>query len=365
MVGHLATIAVVAGSGSIVLSGCGATRAPTVASVQGSPISQARLAHWISVESAQSQGSSTRVPAPDPPTYVRCVAAAGAAQSRSTGPRRATTRTLRERCARTYAQLRNKALAVLITADWLEDEATGQGISVSSSEVYARYQQKLHGPTGPVIAKRWKRDGMYPTDELLQVRLEMLGEKLTDKIAAGYKVVSGARIVAYYRSHPQHFVLPPSRRVFLVASRTIQSAQTAKRELQHGVVPASVARRFSADPTVQSTGGVTTFSRGAANPTLERSVFDAPLQTLVGPLAVPNAGFYLFRVLSSTSRRRETLAEATPEIRQTLLRAGQQQRVNAFIAEYRQRWKRRTVCQSGYVIAECRNGPPLPVIPAN
>ncbi|HEY2398367.1 MAG TPA: hypothetical protein VGH78_05180 [Solirubrobacteraceae bacterium] len=36
------------------------------------------------------------------------------------------------------------------------------------------------------------------------------------------------------------------------------------------------------------------------------------------------------------------------------------QRVEAFIAAYRQRWKQRTSCEPGYVIAECRNGPPLP-----
>jgi len=32
----------------------------------------------------------------------------------------------------------------------------------------------------------------------------------------------------------------------------------------------------------------------------------------------------------------------------------------AQIAAYRQRWKRRTSCRAGYVIAECANGPPLP-----
>jgi hypothetical protein len=69
--------------------------------------------------------------------------------------------------------------------------------------------------------------------------------------------------------------------------------------------------------------------------------------------------FYVFEVLSSTSNRRETLSEATPAIRQNLLRAGQQQRIRAFTVAYRQRWKRRTTCEPGYVIAECRDGPPL------
>jgi hypothetical protein len=52
-----------------------------------------------------------------------------------------------------------------------------------------------------------------------------------------------------------------------------------------------------------------------------------------------------------------TLAAATPKIRQILLQAGAQKQVSAFIAAYRKRWKERTSCQPGYVIAECRNGP--------
>jgi hypothetical protein len=63
--------------------------------------------------------------------------------------------------------------------------------------------------------------------------------------------------------------------------------------------------------------------------------------------------------------RPQTLAAATPAIRETLLQAGQQRQVNVFVAAYRQRWKLRTTCWPGYVIPECRNGPPLPVAPTN
>jgi hypothetical protein len=44
---------------------------------------------------------------------------------------------------------------------------------------------------------------------------------------------------------------------------------------------------------------------------------------------------------------------------------GRPQRFSAFLAAFRLRWKQRTTCQPGYVIAECRNGPPLSASPAN
>jgi hypothetical protein len=35
-------------------------------------------------------------------------------------------------------------------------------------------------------------------------------------------------------------------------------------------------------------------------------------------------------------------------------------RISSFITSYERRWKQRTVCRAGYVIAQCREGPPLP-----
>jgi hypothetical protein len=64
-------------------------------------------------------------------------------------------------------------------------------------------------------------------------------------------------------------------------------------------------------------------------------------------------------------RRGQTLTAATPTIRQILLEAQRRQHLDAFTAAFRQRWKQRTICEPGYVIAECRNGPPLSASPAD
>jgi hypothetical protein len=40
--------------------------------------------------------------------------------------------------------------------------------------------------------------------------------------------------------------------------------------------------------------------------------------------------------------------------------AQRERQVTLFAAAYRQRWKQRTTCHRGYIVPECRNGPPLP-----
>jgi hypothetical protein len=262
----------VAAGVAMVLGGCGGSGgASTVASVQGVGIARASLVHRMSIENAQLQGPSAQIPVPDPPGYKRCIAAAGAVQVLLKNRRQLTPKQLRRQCARVYVQLTHKALAFLITADWLQSEAAARGISVLPSEVNATYQQLLSSPTGSAFANHLRQERMSSTDELLQLRLVKLAERLRSKLATGYDSVSPAQIAAYYRSHSSEF-------------------------------------------------------------------------TAVG-------------------RRHKTLAATTQTIHQRLLHAAEERRVSAFIAEYRRRWKRRTTCQSGYIVPECRNGPPLPASP--
>jgi hypothetical protein len=252
---------------SIGLVGCGVgSRVLTVASVEGAGISRTALAHQLSIANARLQGPSTQIPIPDPPGFERCIAAANAAQVRSKNRRRLTRRQLRAQCQRVYVELKDRALAFLITAQWLKGEAAAHGIVVSQSEVQATYRNLLNGPAGQSFAGTIKRRGMSIADELLELQLDDLTQKLEAKVGLGVSV-SAAQIAGYYRAHTAEF-------------------------------------------------------------------------------------------------RHQTLAAAAPPIRQRLLAAERAQHLAAFAVAYRRRWKQRTICQPGYVVAECRNGPSLPASPA-
>ena len=100
------------------LSGCGSTSAPAVASVQGAAISRAALVHWTRIKRIELQSSAA------------------------------------PKSALSAVQLQRKALAFLITADWLQAEAAAQHLGVSPSEVNATYQQLVTGPNGQAATCR-------------------------------------------------------------------------------------------------------------------------------------------------------------------------------------------------------------------
>jgi hypothetical protein len=235
-VAWLSRVAVGALTASISFSGCGAATAPTVASVQGMTISRAALAHWTRLKRIELQSSLKRA---------------------------STLRPL---------QVERKALVFLITADWLQAEAAAQGVVATSSEVNATYEGLVSGPIGHSFVASLKRRGVSRSDELLELRLDNLSQKLETRIAAGHNSVSAEQIAAYYHTHTREF--------------------------------------------------------------------------------------------QGRDRSSQTLAAATPVIRQTLLQLGQQRLVRAFLAGYRRRWKQRTNCQPGYIVPECGDGPPLPAGPS-
>jgi hypothetical protein len=159
--------------------------------------------HQMAIENAQQQGGPAQIPVPDPPNYVRCIAAAASVQARSKHGTKLSTQELRRRCAQFYAQLRDGALAFLITADWLQGEAATQGVAVSSSEVDASYRHLLDGPAGPDLARRLRISGMTSADELLQLRIDKLAEKLRTKIGRGRR----QRVDAFLAAYRQHWKL--------------------------------------------------------------------------------------------------------------------------------------------------------------
>jgi hypothetical protein len=154
---------------SLLLLACGSpTRVAVVASVQGSQISQATLAHWVRITQAEQQS-----------------AASPARQS--------------------AVQVQQSALAFLITAKWLEGEAAAEGISVSAAQVSATYQQLLSGLAGNSFANTLRQRGMSAADEQFQLRLSQLSVKLRTKIESAVSGASPAQVAQYFHTHSAQF----------------------------------------------------------------------------------------------------------------------------------------------------------------
>ncbi|MGZ5346412.1 MAG: peptidylprolyl isomerase, partial [Solirubrobacterales bacterium] len=77
---------------------------------------------------------------------------------------------------------------------------------------------------------------------------------------------------------------------------------------------------------------------------------------VTGPIKT-QFGYLVFEVTKSTPASQQTLAQATPKIRQQLSTQGQQKALQTFVKDFEKKWKDRTDCRKGYVVDVCKNAP--------
>jgi foldase protein PrsA len=341
-----------------VVAACGGVPGNSVATVDGKSIDKSQFDHWMLVAAKSSGQPGTVVP--DPPDYAKCVAA-----KRKTTPKpgkgqpKVTDAQLKAQCKTQYNTLRNQVLQLLISFKWIQGEADAQGIKVTNQDVQKSFQQqkKQSFPKESDWQKFLKDSGQTQADILERVRVDLLSNKIRDKIIKGKDKVSDAQIQAYYNKNKARFSQPERRSLRIVLTKTKAKALQAKQALQSGQSWNKVAKKFSTDSTSKNQGGkLPPQAKGTLEKALDQAVFAAPKGKLLGPVKTP-FGFYDFEVLSISPASTQPLAQAKTTIKQTLATQNQQTALNNFVKNFTNRWRSKTDCQNAFKISDCKNGP--------
>lgn len=340
------------------VAACGGVPGNSVATVDGKSIQKSQFDHWMLVAAKSSGQAAAAVP--DPPTYARCIAA-----KRKTTPKPAkgqpktTDAQLKTQCQQQYSQLRDQVLQLLISFQWLQDEADQQGVKVTDAEVQKSFQQqkKQSFPKDADFKKFLQQSGYTQQDLLQRTRLDLLSNKIRDKVIKGKDKVSDAQIQAYYNKNKSRYSRPEQRSLRIVLTKTKAQAEQAKKALQSGQSWQAVAKKYSIDSASKAKGGkLPPQAKGTLEKSLDAAVFAAPKNKLLGPVKT-QFGYYVFEVTGVTPASQQTLAQTKATIKQTLASQNQQQALDAFIKGFQKRWRDKTECQSAYKTTDCKNGP--------
>jgi hypothetical protein len=333
----VAAVALVAGLGGC--AGGGGTPERVAARVGGTPIAPATVTHWMSVMAIEHL-------VPDPPSFSGCIAHEEQLALQSSKE------ALKEECLHEYDELRQRALALLISAQWLIGEAAEEGLSSTGREVARRQRE---GAVPPVL----RNGGATAADARLAAQAELASTKIRQRLTSGEPRVSRAQIANYYRRHIALYEHPELRDIYIVEH--IPSAAQASR--LRGEVAAG--RRQLANVSLHE--GVREQHPGETVPgrrALARAIFAARPHVLSSVLLFDRLPAF-FEVTHITPAHVQPLAQVQHSI-ETLL-AGEQQRATLarFVAAWRARWTSRTDCSPGYVVQKCRQykGPMAPEAP--
>ncbi len=336
------------------LSACGGgVPGDSVADVAGNPVTTQAFNHWLFVaakgNSAQSPGAPVIVPN-DPPDFKSCIE-----QARKQIPTLAKTpdKQLKGDCGQLFTSLGSQVMQFLITAYWYQAEAAKEHVKISDAEVQQAFQtaKKQQFPTDAAFQSFLAQSGQTMQDILFRVRINELLKKL---LAKHPNTVTPAAIQAYYNSHTSQFGTPESRDVRIVRTNTAQQAAAAKAALDSGTNWQQVAKQYSVDTATKNKGGLLTgVTRGQQEQALDKAAFSATQNKVLGPIH-GTFGYYVFEVTKIKPSTQQTLAQATPLIKQILQSQTQTSSQSALDAQVKKNWLHQTQCRSNYVItANC------------
>ena len=351
----LASCAILALAGAV--AACGGVPGDAVATVDGKPIQKSQFDHWMGI-AAKSSGTANAA-VPDPPNYTKCIAAKRAAAKSTKGSPKQTDKQLKTACDQEYKQLREQVLQLLISDQWIEGEAKQRGIKVTNAEVQKSFQQqkKQNFPKESDYQKFLKQHGETQQDILERVKVDLLSNKLRDKIIKGKDKVSDAQIQAYYNKNKSRFSQPEKRTLRIVLTKTKAKAAQALKALQSGQSWKTVAKKFSIDAASKNQGGLLPAqAKGTLEQALDRAVFSAKQGKLTGPVKT-QFGFYDFVVTKITPASQQSLSQVKATIKQTLAAQNQQTALDNFVKDFQKRWRDKTQCQNAFKTTDCKNGP--------
>jgi foldase protein PrsA len=343
---------------SVLVAACGGVPGNAVATVDGTSIDKTQFDHWLNV-AAKSSGQPNAV-VPDPPSYTKCVAAKRKTAAKpAKGQPKQTDAQFKTQCRQEYQTERDQVLQLLISFQWIAGEAKKMGVTVSDKEVQKSFQsQKKQAYPKPADYQKFlKQSGQTEADILERVRLNLLSDKIRNKVIKGKDKVTPAQIKAFYAKNITQFSQPERRDLRVVLTKQKAQADQALSALKGGQSWAAVAKKYSIDSASKAQGGkLPAQAKGTLDKQLDDAVFSAPKNKLLGPIKT-QFGYYVFEVTGVTKATKQSLAQATPTIKQTLVSQNQQNALNKFISDFRKRWRSKTECQDGFKTSDCSNGP--------
>jgi foldase protein PrsA len=341
------------------LAACGGIPGNAVVQVSSSgSITKDAFNHWMAVAASSGAATTgTKAVVPEPPSYSACIAhLAATAPKPEKGQKTPTEAQLKSQCAQQYKSLQQEVLGFLISSSWVLGEGGSLGVKLTDAEVAKQFEKikTQQFPKAAEFEKFLASSGQTVSDLLLRVKLNLLSQKIQQKVVKQKSTVSAAEVQKYYNENKSRYGTAEKRDIEIILTKTEAAAKAAKKEVESGKQFAAVAKKVSIDPTSKASGGVLNgVIKGSEEKELDAAVFSAAINKLGGPVKTP-FGYYVYEVLKASPASQQPFASVEKTIKQQLLATRQQTALSSFVKQFKKRWVARTDCRSGYVVADCK-----------
>lgn len=241
-----------------------------------------------------------------------------------------------------------RAVAFLVSADWLSGETAVQGLTVSDHAVDQALTERKEANGGAEFRESLDATGQTLADVKLEVRAELARAAIRRMLTRRAAQITEPEISGYYTNHRSSFRVA-ERRVFdLIKNLPSQAvARALARRLGTG-------SRFTKKAVHETLDRPSILDADTEKHAVLRAVFTSSSGMIVGPMRFKRR-WTLFVVREVEPARTEPLALA--KVRSTVVKRltaeREQQIVSEFTKAYRIRWTARTSCDPGFLAQGC------------
>jgi hypothetical protein len=247
--------------------------------------------------------------------------------------------------------LRRRALAFLISSQWLIGEAAAEGMGVTKVQVARRLAEKERSfPGGRHEFEEFLHAVAHTVaDQELEIQAELAADAIRRRLATEEPKIAPAEVVSYYRQHLLTDYFVPEERYFYIVENVTSAAAA-------GTLMAEVRAGRRSLPGLSQTEWYPRRSYDSytgEKRTIIEAIFKATPHVLTGPIRL-GPFYFLIEVTRVTNPYTQSFARVRGAIASQLAAEQQRRALAAFIASWGSRWKARTVCNAGYLVQRCR-----------
>ena len=148
----------------------------------------------------------------------------------------------------------------LVQALWIEGEAADRHVTVTAAQIKKSYNSQRATSKPPLKTTKQlneflAKSGQTNADLIWRTKLNLLATAIQLQVTKQASKVSSAAIAAYYKKNHAQFVTPKTLNIHLIETSTLATANKVKSLLTSGQSYATLAPKYSIDPTSKGAGG--------------------------------------------------------------------------------------------------------------
>jgi parvulin-like peptidyl-prolyl isomerase len=237
-------------------------------------------------------------------------------------------------------ELKELILERIIENILLDQEARRKGLDVNRETLTAKVREAIAPYEESYLEQAVEGSHQSAVDWNRAFRRRLLHEKLINREVLGRIQVSEREVARYYEAHRGEFHVPEQVRVRHLALGSRRAYDRVRRQLEEGADFVALAREHSITPDRLFDGDLGYVERGVMPPEFDDVIFAMERVGSVNNLNKPvqtEMGFHIFRIEDRREARQLSLGEATPRIREILIREKQSSAYQLWLSQLRER----------------------------